>query len=548
MKPCFGYVRVSTQKQGEGVSLEAQKDAIERFAVQNDIAITQWFEEKQTAAKSGRPIFSAMIKALRAGKADGLVMHKIDRSARNFRDWARIGELSDSGVDVHFATETLDFRSRGGRLSADIQAVIAADYIRNLREEIQKGVRGQLERGLYPLKAPIGYLNNGGGKLKTLDPIRSPLVKQTFELYASGQYSIRSLLIEIERLGLCSDSGQPISKGCLEKMLSNPFYTSIIKIRKTGVIYQGAHEALITAQLYETVQDVKKGRYNKKNTRHHHVYRGLFNCGHCGRAMIPERQKGHVYYRCQVQDCPRNCIREELIEKAIYSVLQRVRMSEEQSNIICSEIERWLQERVPENQAKGVSLQLSQLKAKLESLTDALIDRLIDQDTFNTRKQTILLEQARLKKQQHEMEGQRFQPSQIRKFLELVKNLADHYLSADPTQRRAIVDVATTNRRVANKNVYLEPENWLIALDKLFDVFCCAESRTTSRTFDSKEISHIEQLAEAARSPEANRLFELFMDGYRNAAGIGAGQNANTPRMFGSFAKASTDHANRNGI
>ena len=253
-------------KQGEGVSLAAQQDAIEVFAAKNDITIIKWFEEKQTAAKQGRPVFSAMIKELRLHKADGVVIHKIDRSARNFRDWARIGELSDAGIDVHFATESLDFRSRGGRLSADIQAVIAADYIRNLKEEIQKGVRGQLERGLYPLKAPIGYLNNGGGKLKTHDPIRAPLIKKVFELYASTQYSIRGLLKKTGDMGLCNDRGGRISKGCLEKLLSNPFYTGIIKIRRTGAVYQGAHEPLISAQLFETVQEIKSGKYNKKIT------------------------------------------------------------------------------------------------------------------------------------------------------------------------------------------------------------------------------------------------------------------------------------------
>lgn len=348
MKPCFGYVRVSTQKQGEGVSLEAQKDAIERFAAENAITIIRWFEEKQTAAKSGRPVFSAMVKALRAHKADGLVMHKIDRSARNFRDWARIGELSDAGIDVHFATESLDFRSRGGRLSADIQAVIAADYIRNLKDEIQKGVRGQLERGLYPLKAPIGYLNNGGGELKTLDPVRAPLVKTAFELYSSGEYSIRPLLAEIEQLGLRNDCGQPISKGCLEKLLNNPFYTGIIKIRRTGVVYQGAHEPLISAQLFETVQEIKDGKYNKKTTRHNHTYRGLFHCGHCGNGMIPERQKGHVYYRCQVKNCPSNCIREERLEHAVHVSLKRVRMTDEQLKWLGNEIDRWLQQRSSE--------------------------------------------------------------------------------------------------------------------------------------------------------------------------------------------------------
>ncbi len=179
MKRCFGYVRVSTVKQGEGVSLDAQKEAITAFADTNGITISAWFEEKETAAKKGRPIFNGMIRQLKIGKADGLVIHKIDRSARNFADWAKVGDLADVGIDVYFASESLDFRSRGGRLSADIQAVIAADYIRNLREETIKGITGRLKQGLYPFKAPIGYLDNGGGKPKTIDPERGPLVKHS---------------------------------------------------------------------------------------------------------------------------------------------------------------------------------------------------------------------------------------------------------------------------------------------------------------------------------------------------------------------------------
>ena len=57
MKPCFGYIRVSTQKQGEGVSLEAQKDAITVFASRNDLTVTQWFEEKETDLPPDGPSF-----------------------------------------------------------------------------------------------------------------------------------------------------------------------------------------------------------------------------------------------------------------------------------------------------------------------------------------------------------------------------------------------------------------------------------------------------------------------------------------------------------
>lgn len=321
MKKCFGYVRVSTQKQGEGVSLEAQRDAIAVYAKKNDILIVRWFEEKVTAAKAGRPVFAAMIKELLKRRADGLVLHKIDRGARNFADWAKIGDLSDAGIDVHFATETLDFRSRGGRLSADIQAVIAADYIRNLREETTKGIRGRLKQGLCPWRAPIGYQDNGGGKAKTIDPVTAPSIKRLFELYASGQHSLRSLVIEMRQSGFRTRAGRTLARHAIAWVLSNPFYCGILKVRSTGETFIGVHEPIISVALYEAVQAVKLGKTGKKLAKHEFLYRGLFQCADCEHAITPERQKGHAYYRCHTPDCPTKAAREEALDVAIRSLL-----------------------------------------------------------------------------------------------------------------------------------------------------------------------------------------------------------------------------------
>jgi len=241
-KQYFGYIRVSTVKQGEGVSLEAQREAIERYCVTHALSITRWFEEKETAAKRGRPIFTEMIKLLRTGKAQGVVMHKIDRSARNLRDWATVGDLSDSGIDVHFAAESVDFASRGGRLTADIQAVIAADYIRNLREETIKGLDGRLKQGLYPFKAPIGYLDNGGGRVKTICQIKGPKVRHLFEVYASGEHSLWSLVDEAKKIGLTSHGNAKIGKTTIENMISNPFYVGLMRVSRQQKTYQGVIE------------------------------------------------------------------------------------------------------------------------------------------------------------------------------------------------------------------------------------------------------------------------------------------------------------------
>lgn len=86
-KRYFSYIRVSTQRQGQfGTSLAEQKAAIERYAGKFDLSIVKYFEERETAAKLGRPVFLEMLRALRRGTACGVIIHKIDRSARNLKD------------------------------------------------------------------------------------------------------------------------------------------------------------------------------------------------------------------------------------------------------------------------------------------------------------------------------------------------------------------------------------------------------------------------------------------------------------------------------
>jgi site-specific DNA recombinase len=87
MNTYFAYTRVSTTKQGEfGVSLQEQREAIKRYAKKHNLVISSWFEEQRSAAKKGRPIFNQMMKELQTKKAQGVIIHKIDRSARNLRD------------------------------------------------------------------------------------------------------------------------------------------------------------------------------------------------------------------------------------------------------------------------------------------------------------------------------------------------------------------------------------------------------------------------------------------------------------------------------
>lgn len=304
MKSYLAYIRVSTVKQGEhGCSLDEQRASIIAYAQRHGLAISEWFEEKETAAKQGRREFTRLIGLLKQGKAAGVIIHKIDRSARNLKDWAGLGDVIDAGIEVLFAHEGLDMQTRGGRLAADIQAVVAADFIRNLRQEVRKGFYGRLKQGFYPLRAPRGYVDNGKAKAKTIHPIEGPLVAQAFQLYATGTYSLDTLRAELSRHGLCQPNGNPLSFNGMSTLLRSTFYMGIIRIGTTGETFEGNHQPLITKATFDRVQAVLDGRLYPRIETHCFLYRRLVKCKACRRSLTGERQKGHVYYRCHERAC-----------------------------------------------------------------------------------------------------------------------------------------------------------------------------------------------------------------------------------------------------
>ncbi len=318
MKVFYGYIRVSTARQGEhGVSLEHQREAIERYADKNSLKILRWFEEQETAAKRGRPLFGQMLKLLRIGKASGVIIHKIDRSARNLKDWADLGELIDTGLEVHFANESLDLHSRGGRLSADIQAVVAADYIRNLREETIKGFYGRLKQGLYPRPALIGYQDQGPGLPKLPNPVQAPLVRLAFEKYSSGNYNLKLLTAEMQELGLRTRKDRKVSLNGISCILNNPFYTGRIYVKKTGQSFEGVHQAIVPSVIFDRVQQILKGKFNKRTQRFCYQFRQMVPCKLCRYSMVGEEQSNHIYYRCHTTGCPTKTIREETLEQGL---------------------------------------------------------------------------------------------------------------------------------------------------------------------------------------------------------------------------------------
>jgi site-specific DNA recombinase len=460
MKRCFGYIRVSTAKQGQqGVSLQEQRDSILRYASRTNLEIASWYEERETAAKRGRPVFNQMMKLLRNGKADGVVLHKIDRGARNLKDWADIAELSDAGVAIHFSNESVDLQSRGGRLSADIQAVVAADYIRNLREETKKGFYGRIKQGLYPLPAPVGYLDKGKGQLKEPDPLTAPLIRKAFELYATGQYSLDALVPELQRLGLRNKKGQSIVRNGLWQLLSNPFYIGLIRIKCTGETFAGGHTPLVPKSLFDRVQAIKSRKLTTPFHTHNFLFRRLLQCELCGFTMIGERQKGHHYYRCHTVDCPTTGVREETVDAEIQKQLRSLCFSDEEREYFRAKVielkKDWVNRQ--DDERKALNLQIAQRRDRLDRLTDAFLDGSINREMFEQRKSSLLMEIKGIEETIKDTgtPGKAF-PDRLSEFLELAGNAWLSYQMGNLEEKRVLLQKATSNRGMNGKNVVVK--------------------------------------------------------------------------------------------
>ena len=485
MKSYFAYMRVSTAKQGLGVSLQEQRAAIERYAAHHKLHVREWFEERETAAKRGRSIFNRMLSDLRRNTAQGVIIHKIDRSARNLRDWADLGELVDSGCEVHFATESLDLNSRGGRLSADIQAVVAADYIRNLREETRKGFYGRLKQGLYPIQAPIGYLDQGGGKPKIPDPARAPLIRQAFEQYASGRFSFQTLRVELYARGLRGRTGGKVSINGLSKILNNPFYIGIIRIRRTSETFSGVHEPLVSVQTFNRVQRILAGKTNRRVLVHDFLFRLTVRCGSCRRHLIGECQKGHVYYRCHSSLCRGRSIREDRLNDAISAQLATLSFGNDEIAELEEMIEglrgEWSTMR--KERLGALAMQIEAVTRRLSRLTDAYLDGAIDRETFEERKLALLVERRELEDKRAQFgDDAASDVDKLNEIVELLKSVKLSYETGNPDEKREILATVSSNFVLNGKNAVVELRSPFAELTELTSVTTGDPSRDRPRT------------------------------------------------------------------
>ena len=309
------YLRVSTSRQAtkngeaEGYSIPAQRSACERKVSDLGAEVVREFVDAGASARSAdRDGLQEMLAYVSEGNVDYVLVHKLDRLARDRADDVMIlAAIQAAGAILVSATEQID-ETPSGMLMHGIMASMAEFYSRNLANEAKKGIAQKAMNGGTHGVAPIGYVNTlariDGREVKgvAFDEERVDHVRWAFEAYATGHWSISSLRDELEERGLKSRTthayvGTPLNNSQVHRMLSNVYYVG--KIRHRDMIYDGAHEPLVSEDTWYRVQETLAGRRiaGDRSWRHTHYLKGSLTCYRCGGRMGygHSRGKGGVY-------------------------------------------------------------------------------------------------------------------------------------------------------------------------------------------------------------------------------------------------------------
>ncbi|MBI5535580.1 MAG: recombinase family protein [Deltaproteobacteria bacterium] len=209
------YCRVSTTKQvEEGVSLEAQRAKLEAYASLYDLQIVECIVDAGVSAKTlDRPGLARALDLLRTGKADALLVVKLDRLTRSVRD---LGEL----IETHFApgksallsvSENIDTRSAGGRLVLNVLASVSQWEREAIGERTSAAMQHMRSEGQFTGgRAPYGHRVSEDGSTLEADEAEQAVITTVREAKERG-LSIRDIVRELAAVGIVGRTGKPLA-------------------------------------------------------------------------------------------------------------------------------------------------------------------------------------------------------------------------------------------------------------------------------------------------------------------------------------------------
>ena len=165
----IGYIRVSTDEQATaGVSLDAQRAKLEQYCALYDLELVDVLVDAGASAKNlRREALQTALTALDTGKAEALLVTKLDRLTRSVRD---LSDLLESHFGTRFSllsvAEKVDTGSAAGRMILNIMATVSQWEREVIGERTSAALQHKLSVGEHVGSPALGYAVAADGKLE----------------------------------------------------------------------------------------------------------------------------------------------------------------------------------------------------------------------------------------------------------------------------------------------------------------------------------------------------------------------------------------------
>ncbi len=332
------YLRVSTEMQVDGYSLEGQANCITRYADREEMVHFGTYEDAGKSGKSieGRPEFKRMLNDIKNGLGvDYVIVYKLSRFGRNAADILNSLELIQSyGVELICVEEGIDSSQTSGKLLISILSAVAEIERENILEQTMNGRKEKARQGKRNGgPPPFGYqlVNNE----LVIDEKEAEIVRLIYDRFVNTKAGYGGIA---KYLNLQGFKKRPHQRHSIEDwsghfikiILDNPVYCGKIafgrrtkeKVKGTKAEYRrvetddyilsaGKHEGIVSEEMWNKAREKRIAtgvKWECKQGRgRSHLLTGILRCPKCGGIMYCNRHewtnrdgtyKDVYYYYC----------------------------------------------------------------------------------------------------------------------------------------------------------------------------------------------------------------------------------------------------------
>ena len=367
------YCRLSQDDglEGDSNSIQNQKNILQKFAEDHHFPNPCFYvDDGFSGGNFQRPAFQQMISDMENGEIGIIVTKDLSRLGRNqLHTGLYIEERFPMfGVRYIAINDNVDTDSSESNDLMPFKNLFNEWFIRDTSRKIRAVLKAKAERGeRLGTRAPYGYIKDPETKKLAVDVEAAAIVRRIFAMCASGngpsqiarilkkEQVLTPTMYAYTRYGMnhtCLDTAHPYnwSDSAIANLLENEIYLGntvnmkystksykdkrrVEHSREECLVFKDTHPALITREVWDIVQRVRKNRRRPTKMEEQNKYSGLVFCADCGSNMVLHRARtmsaSYNHFTCRTykkdgESCTGHYIRECVLDEVVLEDLRRV--------------------------------------------------------------------------------------------------------------------------------------------------------------------------------------------------------------------------------